>query len=88
MFNSTLSISESARRTTSVRGVPTLFLLDVGLLICGECFELCHLPLNDALGGKRTKKFSYLIFRLGFNYEGPGESTDGDTSRTDLAIIS
>ena len=32
--------------------------------------------------------FSYLVFRLGFNYEGPGESTDGDASRTDLAVTS
>ena len=52
-----------------------------------ECFELCDLPLHDALGGKGTKKLSYLIFRLGFNYEGPGESIDGDASRTDLAIL-
>ena len=60
-------------------------LLDVGPV--SECFELCDLPLHDALGGKRTKKFSHLIFRRGFNYEGPSESTDGDASRTDLAIL-
>ncbi len=53
-----------------------------------EWFDLCHLPRHDALGGKGTKRFTHLIFRLGFNYEGSGESTEGDASRTDLAILS
>jgi len=85
MFNSTLSFLNQCAELLLCAESLHYLLLDVGPV--SECFELCHLPLHDALGGKGTKKFSYLIFRLGFNCEGPGESIDGDASRTDLAIL-
>jgi hypothetical protein len=52
-----------------------------------EGLERRHVPLHDARCGKRTNELSHLIFRLGFNHEGPGESAEDDASCADLGIF-